>query len=369
MRYFIFMAVILPVAWIISCSGKPGSVIEKAEGTVPVKTEAEPSAKLIKLLSPEENSELKLNDKVKVLIAPEGRNETPDSVKIWFDSKPAGVIKAAPWEFTINQSFTVKTGRKALKVVAYGKGKNAQTITRFLIVYSDVVPKRYGYKVVKSFPHNKDAFTQGLVYLDGFLYEGTGQETRSSLRKVKLETGEVMNQLNLESNLFGEGIAIKGDRIYQLTWRSKVGFVYGRNDFRLINKIYYQTEGWGLTTMGDDLVMSDGSNMLYLIDPESFTIKSSLEVYDNKKKVTDLNELEYINGEIWANIWQTDLIARIDPKSGKVSGYIDLQGILNDPETDTKVNVLNGIAWDNSGSRIFVTGKNWPKLFEIRVTE
>jgi len=136
-----------------------------------------------------------------------------------------------------------------------------------------------------------------------------------------------------------------------------------------INKIYYQTEGWGLTTIGDKLVMSDGTNCLYFMDPDQFTIVSRLEVYDNEKKVEKLNELEYINGEIWANIWQTDLIARIDPSSGKVLGYINLQGILSDPETDTNVNVLNGIAYDQAGKRIFVTGKNWPKLFEIRVTE
>jgi glutamine cyclotransferase len=369
MRYFIFMSIIMPVTWIISCSGKPGRVSEKTENIVPVATEEGKAARLIKLLLPEENAELKLNEPVKVVIGADGKNDSPDSVKIFFDSKPVGLIRRAPWEFTINQSFTVKTGRKALKVVAYGKEKNPQTITRFVIVYSDVVPKRYGYKVVKSYPHDKEAFTQGLVYLDGLLYEGTGQEARSSLRKVNLITGEVMNQLNLESQLFGEGIAIKGDRIYQLTWRSKVGFVYDKNTFKLINKIYYQTEGWGLTTMGNELVMSDGSNILYLIDPESFTVISSLEVYDNRKKVTELNELEYINGEIWANIWQTDLIARIDPKSGKVTGYIDLRGILNDPGTDTQINVLNGIAWDNAGNRIFVTGKNWPKLFEIKLTE
>jgi glutaminyl-peptide cyclotransferase len=354
---------------IISCSGKPGKVSEKTEDIVPVATEAEPAAKLITLISPEENAELKLNEAVKVIIKVDGKNNPPDSVKIWFDSRPAGVIKSSPWEFTINQSYTTKTGRKALKIVAYGKGKSPQTITRFVIVYSDVVPKRYGYRVIKTYPHDKEAFTQGLVYLDGVLYESTGQETRSSLRKVNLETGEVLNQLNLESQLFGEGIAIKGDRIYQVTWRSKVGFVYNKNTFSLINKIYYQTEGWGMTTMGDHLVMSDGSNMLYVIDPESFTIVSSLEVYDNRKKVMELNELEYINGEIWANIWNTDLIARIDPKSGKVVGYIDLQGILKDPVTDTNINVLNGIAWDSAGNRIFVTGKNWPKLFEIRLNE
>jgi glutaminyl-peptide cyclotransferase len=369
MRYFILLVVILPVTWIISCSGKPGTVTDKPVSIVTTTSEDATAARPIKLISPDENSELRLNETVKVVIAKEGKNSQPDSVKIWFDSRYAGVIKTAPWEFTINKSYTNKTGRKALKVVAYSGAKNIQTITRFVIVYSDIVPRRYGYKIVKSYPHDREAFTQGLVYLDGVFYEGTGQETRSSLRKVDPETGEVLNQLNLETRYFGEGIAIKGEKLYQVTWKNQVGFVYNKNTFELINKVGYQTEGWGLTTMGENLVMSDGSNMLYVLDPESFTVIFTLEVYDTKKKVSELNELEYINGEIWANIWQTDLIARIDPKSGKVTGYVDLQGILKDPETDTRVNVLNGIAWDSAGNRIFVTGKNWPKLFEIRVTE
>jgi glutaminyl-peptide cyclotransferase len=369
MRYFIFMAIILPVTLIISCSGKPGRTDEKTAEIVPVKTEEGSAGKLIKLISPEENAEVKLNETVKVVIGLDGKNGAPDSVKIFFDGRTAGVIKNSPWEFIVNKSYTVKTGRKSLKIVAYGKGKSPQTITRFVIIYSDVVPKRYGYRVIKSYPHDKEAFTQGLVYLDGVLYEGTGQETRSSLRKVNLETGEVMNQLNLETRYFGEGIAIKGDKLYQVTWKNQVGFVYNKNTFELINKVGYQTEGWGLATMGENLVMSDGSNILYIIDPESFSVISTLEVYDTRKKVMDLNELEFINGEIWANIWQTDLIARIDPGSGKVTGYIDLSRILNDPGTDTQVNVLNGIAWDSKNNRIFVTGKNWPKLFEIKLTE
>ena len=246
---------------------------------------------------------------------------------------------------------------------------NLRPITRFIIVYSDTAPGRNGYKVINTFPHDKGAFTQGLVYEDGVFYEGTGQPGSSNLRKVVPETGKVLFQVNLEEPLFGEGIAILGDKIFQLTWESKVGFVYDKSSFKQINKFYYQTEGWGLTTVGDKLVMSDGSNILYFINPDQFSVISKIEVYDREKKVDKLNELEYINGEIWANIWQTDLIARIDPSSGKVIAYIDLKGILSDPETDTNINVLNGIAYDKTGKRIFVTGKNWPKLFEIRITE
>jgi len=184
-----------------------------------------------------------------------------------------------------------------------------------------------------------------------------------------LETGKVIRQHNLDDTLFGEGIALYKDRIYQVTWQNKVGFVYDRSTFNLINKIYYPTEGWGLTTIDSKIVMSDGTNILYFFEPEMFTVVSRIEVYDNEKKIDSLNELEYINGEIWANIWMSDLIARIDPISGKVLAYVDLKGILPESERNPDTDVLNGIAYDKSGGRIFVTGKKWPKLYEIRLTE
>jgi glutaminyl-peptide cyclotransferase len=367
LKYFLFMTFIMLITWILSCSGRSLKTSEKKSEAI-VKVPDEPSLKLIKMTSPEENAGFKLNEQIKIILTAEDKN-TPDSVKIWFDSQLVTVLKVLPWEYTVPSSFVTKTGRKSLKVVAYKSGSNSQTITRFLLVYSDGTPKRNSYKVINTYPHDKGAFTQGLVYENGLFYEGTGEVGTSYLRKVEPETGKVLFQLNLEPPLFGEGIAILGDRIFQLTWESKVGFVYNKNTMKQINKIYYQTEGWGLTTVGNKLVMSDGTNCLYFMDPDQFNIVSSLEVYDNEKKVEKLNELEYINGEIWANIWQTDLIARIDASSGKVIAYIDMRGILSDPETDTNINVLNGIAYDQAGKRIFVTGKNWPKLFEIRITE
>ena len=366
-KYFLLLTLIMLITWILSCSGRSGKTPENNTEPV-IKVREEPPLKLIKMTSPEENAGFKLNEQIKIVLSSEDKN-SPDSIKIWFDSQFVTVLKSLPWAYTISSSLITKTGRKSLKVIAYKSGSNPQTITRFLIVYSDIKPQRNSYKVIKTYPHDKSAFTQGLVYENGLFYEGTGEVGTSYLRKVEPETGKVLFQLNLDPPLFGEGIAILGDRIFQLTWESKVGFVYNKNTMKQINKIYYQTEGWGLTTIGDKLVMSDGTNCLYFMDPDQFTIVSRLEVYDNEKKVEKLNELEYINGEIWANIWQTDLIARIDPSSGKVLGYINLQGILSDPETDTNVNVLNGIAYDQAGKRIFVTGKNWPKLFEIRVTE
>jgi glutamine cyclotransferase len=366
-KYFISISILLLLTWTLSCSGRAGKKVNETSKSVPALSEE--VAKLIKMISPEENTGFKLNDQVKIVLALTNKNRLPDSVTVYFDSKHVTTFKGEPWEYNIPASFSVTTGRKSLKVTAYRGGKPQNTITRFMIIYSDAVPKRYGFKVIHTYPHSRDAFTQGLVYDNGILFEGTGQETGSSLREVELETGKVLRQHNLDASLFGEGIALYHDRIFQVTWENKVGFVYDKSTFNVINKIYYSTQGWGLTTLNDNIVMSDGTNVLYFFEPEMFTVVSRIEVYDNKEKIDSLNELEYINGEIWANIWMSDRIARIDPVSGKVLGYIDLKGILPSSDKNPDTDVLNGIAWDKSGNRIFVTGKRWPKLFEIKVTE
>jgi glutamine cyclotransferase len=368
LKYSVSLSIVFLMIWTISCSGRPGKMKESGAHPVSVPVE-EAVSKLIKMISPDENTGFKLNEPVKVVLAPEDRTKLPDSILISFDGKAVKTMKTEPWEYTIPPVFTTHTGRKSLKVTAFKNGKPQNSITRFMIIYSDVVPKRCGYKVIHTYPHNRDAFTQGLVYDNGVFFEGTGQESGSSLREVEPETGKVKRQHNLEGSLFGEGIALYGNRIFQVTWENKVGFVYEKSTFKLINKIYYPTQGWGLTTIKDRIVMSDGTNVLYFFEPESFTVASRIEVYDNKEKVDSLNELEYINGEIWANIWMTDLIARIDPVSGKVIAYIDLKGLLPASDRNPDTDVLNGIAFDQATNRIFVTGKKWPKLFEITITE
>lgn len=225
----------------------------------------------------------------------------------------------------------------------------------------------YGYRVVNTYPHDTTAFTQGLVYEDGILYEGTGQYGQSTLRRVDLETGEVLQVHQLPANFFGEGIALYGDEIFQLTWRSEVGFVYDKSTFELLREFNYPTEGWGLTHNGRCLIMSDGTDVIYFRDPESFAEIGRLHVYDNNGSVTRLNELEYIQGEIYANVWQTDRIARISPDTGQVTGWIDLSELLNSVSVTTTVDVLNGIAYDAQADRLFVTGKLWPALFEIEL--
>lgn len=367
-KYLSLFSGILLTVWAISCSGKAGQTTKVAEDSS-VKENVEDDISLIRMKHPAENSKFRTGEAVNVVLTSLIPGKGPDSVLVYFDGRKVETLKEGIWECSIPGSVTVKTGKKSVKVAAYRGGKVRTTLARFIVILSDITPKRYGYKVVNTYPHDRSAFTQGLFYDKGFLYEGTGQETGSTLREVELESGKVIRQLNLSPELFGEGITLFDDRIFQVTWQSRVGFVYEKSTFRQINRVYYQSEGWGLTTMDQNLVMSDGTNVLYIIEPGMFTVLSRLEVYDNEKMVDQLNELEYINGEIWANIWNSDLVARIDPSTGKLLGYIDLKGILNDSQTDTRVNVLNGIAYDSEGGRIFVTGKNWPKLFEIKITE
>lgn len=223
-----------------------------------------------------------------------------------------------------------------------------------------------GYEVVRVYAHDPQAFTQGLVFADGFLYEGTGLHGQSGIRKVKLENGEVLQVQPLEDRYFGEGIAIVGDALVQLTWQAGVGFVYDKTSFQRTRTFSYRGEGWGLTYDGTRLIMSDGTASLRFLDPKTLKETGRLRVTDGGRPVDDLNELEVVKGEIFANIWNSDRIARIDPKTGVVRGWIDLRGILA-PSDAAGVDVLNGIAYDAAGDRLFVTGKLWPKLFEIRI--
>lgn len=225
----------------------------------------------------------------------------------------------------------------------------------------------YTFKVIHTYPHDPQAYTQGLVYNNGFLYEGTGLYGRSSLRKVKLETGAVLQHIDLDAKYFGEGIALYKNEIVQLTWKSQTGFVYNLNDFHLLRQFTYTGEGWGLATSGNEFYMSDGSDEIRVWDANTLKEKRRIKVRDGNTPVTELNELEFIDGEIFANVWQTDRIARISPRTGKVTGWIDLSGILSPIFRREPDSVLNGIAYDAASKRLFVTGKLWPSVFEIQL--
>ena len=226
----------------------------------------------------------------------------------------------------------------------------------------------YGYQIQRVFPHDPRAFTQGLQYVDGFLYEGTGQHGQSSIRKVKLETGEVVQKRNIPAEHFGEGITVWKNDLIELTWQSHVAFVYDRQTFEPKKQFSYPGEGWGLTHDGTDLIMSDGTDQLRRLDPVTFAEKGRIRVTAAGAPLRNLNELEFVKGEIFANIWMTDQVARIAPDTGRVTGVLDLAGLLTASER-ARTDVLNGIAYDAGHDRLFVTGKWWPKLFEIKVVK
>ncbi len=230
----------------------------------------------------------------------------------------------------------------------------------------------YTYQIVHTYPHDRAAFTQGLFYLDGFLYESTGLEEQSSVRKVKFETGEVLQKHEIPGQYFGEGIVNWKDRLLELTWKAQTGFVYDLASFTPRSEFHYPGEGWGLTQDGKRIIMSDGSAQLRFWDPETLRETGRITVTDQGEPVAKLNELEWIKGEIFANVWETERIARIDPKSGKVVAWIDLTGLLTPSdlmEGPLQTDVLNGIAYNAADDRLFVTGKRWPKLFEIRLVK
>lgn len=224
-----------------------------------------------------------------------------------------------------------------------------------------------GYEVVGAFPHDPSAFTQGLVAYGGSLYESTGLYGRSTLREVEPATGRVLRQVDVPPEYFAEGMTILDDRVYQLTWREQTGFIYDRATFAVLGTWSYEGEGWGLTNDGTRLIMSDGTSRIRFLDPASLQEIGAVDVLDAGSPVADLNELEMVNGELWANVWRTDRIVRIDPATGAVLGWINLAGLLPQSERTGGEDVLNGIAYDAEQDRLLVTGKLWPRLFEIRV--
>lgn len=226
----------------------------------------------------------------------------------------------------------------------------------------------YTYEIVRGYPHDPGAFTQGLVYHQGVFYESTGLNGQSSLRKVEIETGRVLQKIDVPAQFFAEGLALFNGRLHQLTWQNRRGFIYDLNSFNLLNTFEYTGEGWGLAHDGTSLILSDGTDQIRYLDAGDFRVRATIRVHDNGRPITLLNELEYIKGEIYANVWQTDRIARIDPKTGRVTAWVNLSGLLSpEDRAGRSVDVLNGIAYDEAADRLFITGKYWPKLFEIKL--
>jgi glutaminyl-peptide cyclotransferase len=225
----------------------------------------------------------------------------------------------------------------------------------------------YTYEVINTYPHDPGAFTQGLVFLDGALLESTGLNGQSSLRKVDLQTGKVLKRVEVPAQYFAEGLAVLDGKLFQLTWQNHKGFVYDLASFQLEKEFAYDGEGWGLTTDGHWLILSDGTDQIRFLDPVTFEVKRTIHVLARDRPVDRLNELEYVKGEIYANIWGADYVVRIDPATGSVTGVMDFTGLLAPQDHGVDTDVLNGIAYDAGGDRLFITGKRWPKLFEVRL--
>ncbi len=259
-----------------------------------------------------------------------------------------------------------KTGKNNFTVKAEINNKRF-SLSKSVILYSDISPINYSYKIINTYKHDRAAYTQGLFYHNGSFYEATGLKGESTVRKVVPETGEVLQSFAIPKTVFGEGICMFENNIVQVSWQAQQGFVYDLETFKLKDNFTYNGDGWGITTDGEKLFMSNGSEIISIIDPQTYSQIETIEVYDNEGKVVYLNELEYINGEIYANIYQYEKIVRIDPKTGKVLGYIELKGILPMNDYLGSTDVLNGIAYDAETERLFVTGKKWPKLFEIEL--
>ena len=233
---------------------------------------------------------------------------------------------------------------------------------------ADQVPV-YGYEVVNTFPHDPAAFTQGIIFHDGALIESTGLEGRSTLRRVELQTGKVLQKVDVPPFFFAEGMTLFNGKIYQLTWKGEKGFIYDPQTFKKTGEFTYTGEGWGLTHDADSLILSDGSNQIRFIDPNTYKVKRTINVLDRGRPLEEINELEYVRGEIFANIWHDDRIVRIDPQTGRINGWVDMTNLLKPGDVTNEEAVLNGIAYDEQGDRLFVTGKLWPKLFEIKLKQ
>jgi glutaminyl-peptide cyclotransferase len=257
----------------------------------------------------------------------------------------------------------------ALSLASLRCNGSANTNTSKTPTAPNIVVQRYGYQIVNMWPHDANAFTQGLVFVDGKLLESTGQQGSSSLRSVDLQTGKVLKKVDVPTPYFAEGIAVLNNKIYQLTWQHERGFIYDAQTFEKIGEFTYSGEGWGLATDGQSLLLSDGSNRIRFIAPDSFQVTKTIAVLDGKIPVKQLNELEYVNGEIYANIWHKDRIAVIDPESGRVKAWIELGGLMPPGDVSDPEAVLNGIAFDQASNRLFVTGKLWPRLYEIKIKQ
>lgn len=284
-----------------------------------------------------------------------------DSFLVSFNGKSV-LSKEQTWNTRLEMP-----GKKTLTVSVYLSNGTIEKKRHSITLLSDIEPEKYTYRITNTYVHDPDAFTEGLFIKEGQLYESTGNHGESTLRRVNLRTGEVEQSIDLSPEYFGEGISMINDKIYMLTYKTRTGFIFGKNNFEQIGQFSYATEGWGMTTDGKSLIMSDGTYIIRFMEPDGFSEIRQIKVYDQNGPVDYLNELEYVDGSLFAVRWQTEQIYIIDPETGKVTGILDLKGIFDYSLYDRRIDVLNGIAYNEKTDRFYITGKWWPKLFEIQL--
>jgi len=361
--------ILVILALLSSCNGTPKN-FSKTDKEAEVKTIE--FIHSLKLKQPQRGEVFTQADTIEISIKKRKNSKAIDSVQLIIDGKLSQTLYTKPWSFS-HIATEKKMGKHNFQIMAYHKDGKVGNISSYFNIKSNTAPKELTYKIVNTFPHDKKSYTQGLFYHDGYLYEGTGQFGESTLRKIDIKKGESLFDRKLEPHYFGEGITYYKGNIIQLTWQSKKAFVIDAEDFS--QKDFFRPpttngQGWGITTIDDKLVISDGSNKLTFIDPKNYGKIDEIEVYDEKGLVDTLNELEYINGKIYANVWLTDRIVVINPKTGQVEANLNLKDILTPAERRKLIegdDVLNGIAYDSINDRLFVTGKRWTKLFEIKI--
>jgi len=307
-------------------------------------------------------------DDINISIAVKVKDGELKETNIFVDSVLVTSDKNAEFNYTLKGFKSI--GKHTIKAQAVKTDGVEGVYFKAFEVLSDIVPEKYSYELVQSYPHNETSFTEGLEIHDGFLYESTGENGKSLLLKTNLKTGQIVKSVKLAEKYFGEGITIFKNRIYQLTYKSKVGFIYNLENMALVDSFQFESaEGWGMTHDDKYLIMDDGTNVLTYLDPTTLKTVKKLQVYDDKDATVYLNELEYSDGYIYANLWTTNLIVKIDPQTGKVLSKIDLDGILTMSNPNKQVDVLNGIAIDPVTKKMYVTGKLFPKLFEIKLVK
>ncbi len=362
-KFIQFIILVLIFGYISSCKSDKNHSIKQSNH----ETEAENIAENPLSFSISEKKEKYVAGDQIVFSIEGSKINSSDSINLFLNGKKISVLSTEKKTYTWN----TKLSKVGLNVLEIELKKDAKRFKKQIpiILLSDIVPEKYTYRIKNIYKHDVHAYTQGLFFHKGFLYEATGLKGESTVRKVKLETGEIIKSFAIPKDIFGEGIVLYDNKIIQLSWESGRGFVYDFDTFKIIDEFSYSGEGWGICTNGTQLFMTNGSEEIKILETQSFSEIDKIQVYDNKAKVIYLNESEYINGAIFCNIYQYEKIVKIDPSTGKVLAYIDLSGILPMNDYTTQTDVLNGIAFDEEKQRLFVTGKKWPKLFEIELVK